>query len=145
MIPTEKIREALLVIRSRTFGSTTFLCRDIYSMATDALALLEEEGRKGEGHDQGDAAEDSGPGQRSNLSAEPERISAHVPIAPAHEPTAKIIEDLENALQLILPMAKGYAGSVPVGSNARYLDIADTALLNLGDMRSRLATNPDPL
>ncbi len=78
----QEIIDALEVCAGTNFDKDRVI--ETVNAANRALALLQEgeEGRS-EGEGVGDAAK-SGPGQRSNLSAEPERISAHVPIAPAH-------------------------------------------------------------
>jgi hypothetical protein len=43
------------------------------------------------------------------------------------------IEELEDALQLILPMAKGYLSTHQCGSNKAYLDQAESALSGEGE------------
>lgn len=47
---------------------------------------------------------------------------------PDAAPLLARVAELEAALRLVLPMAKGYAHTYPVGSNQAYCDQADAAL-----------------
>lgn len=52
-------------------------------------------------------------------------------IIAARQPSEGMVEGMAEALRLVLPMAKGYAAANPVGSNQRYIEIAEAALSTL--------------
>lgn len=66
------------------------------------------------------------------IQANAEFIANSPAVYDAYIAQAKVVQELVEALDLVLPLAKGYVDKNQVGSNARYIEVADEALKKAG-------------